>query len=629
MADTGAGPGRLERAADGVPAWGNVLSGTVLGPVVQARSIHGDVVFNLPPTTGMPVPRQLLPAPQHFTGRARELSALRGLLAGPPPSLTLAVITGIGGVGKTSLALQWLHEVRDRYPSGQLYADLGGHQQAAAARPEEVLGAFLRALGLPAGQVPVRLAERAAAWRSLTDGRRLAILLDNAASAAQARVLLPARGPSLVAITTRWRIGGLAVDGGQFIELGPMEEADAVSLLDRVAGAGRVRADMEAARTVVRLCGRLPLALCVSGARLAPRPRWPVGRIAADLASEQDRLTALHLTEDMSVRAAFDVSYQALEPGLRRAYRLLAVVPGPDLRPELAGAAVGATVPEAVALLDALAEASLLEDAGQDQYRFHDLVRLHARGQATAEEPAAELTAAIARSVSWYLHAAVAADIVITPGRWRLNPMYEQARDNAPAFGSPAEALEYLEAIRPGLLAAVPAAHEHGLHQQAWQLCEALWGLLLFRRYYRPWIDVHVIGLAAARACGDPRAEARMLVQLGYAHLCLQQYQEAAQHFRRALTLRRQAGHLVGEATALEYLALIDLREGLPGQAITTFTRARAVYERVGRRRGVALMTRHIGEAELAAGPRLPSSAWPAPATHFAHCPIRTRRRGL
>jgi tetratricopeptide (TPR) repeat protein len=302
------------------------------------------------------------------------------------------------------------------------------------------------------------------------------------------------------------------------------------------------------------------------------------------------------------VRAAFDVSYQALEPRLRRAYRLLAMVPGTDLSPELAGAALGATVPEAVVLLDALAGASLLADAGQDRYRFHDLVRLHAKGQATDEEPAAELTAAIARSVSWYLHAAVSADIVITPGRWRLNPMYEQARDGAPAFGSPAEALEYLETIRPGLLAAVPAAHQYGLHEQAWQLCEALWGLLLFRRHYQPWIEVHAIGLAAARACRDPRAQARMLVQRGYAYLCLQQYQEAAEHFRQALTLSRQAGHPVGEATALEYLALIDLREGAPARAITTFTRARAIYEQVGRRRGVALMTRHIGEAELAAG---------------------------
>jgi tetratricopeptide (TPR) repeat protein len=603
MADTGAGPGSPGRAPDHGPAWGNDLSGTVHGPVVQARSIHGDVVFNLPPAAGMPVPRQLLAAPRHFTGRARELSALRGLLTGPQaPPVTLAVITGVGGVGKTSVALQWLHEVRDRYPDGQLYADLSGHQPDAAERPEDLLGSFLRSLGLPAEEVPVRLAEQAAAWRSLTDGRRLAILLDNAASAAQARVLLPGPGPSLVAVTTRWRIGGLAVDGGQFVDLGPLDEPDAVDLLDRVAGGGRAIGEPHAARAVVRLCGCLPLAVCVSGARLAARSSWLVGRIAAELASEQNRLSALHLTEDMSVRAAFDLSYQALDPQLRRAYRLLALVPGVDLSRDLAAAALGATAADAAGWLDALTEASLLEETGGSRYRFHDLVRLHARDQAAAAETAGEAEAAVARSLDWYLGAAVAADLVISPGRWRLGSRYQQARDQPPAFPSPADALEYLEAIQPGLLAAVRAAHAQGFNHQAWQLCEALWGLFLFRKDYQPWIDAHVTGLAAARACGDITAEARMLAQLGYAYLCLRQYPEAADHFRRSLELGRQEGHQLTEATALEHLALVDLAEGRHDQAIDAFARARAVFEQLGRARGAALMIRHIGEAKLAAG---------------------------
>jgi tetratricopeptide (TPR) repeat protein len=604
MANVRADPDRPVGGPDEGQGWRNDLSGAVRGSVVQARSIHGDVVFNMAPDSASPVPRQLLPAPQNFTGRSGELTALRSLLAGTGPTkpVTLAVITGIGGVGKTSLALRWLHDVREDFPAGQLYADLGGHQPDAAQRPEEVLGLFLRALGLRAEQVPARLDEQSAAWRSLTDGRRLAILLDNAASAAQVRTLLPGPGPSLVAITTRWRIGGLAIDGAQFLELGPLDEPDAVELLDRIAGAGRVGREPQAARAVTRLCGHLPLAVCVSGARLAPRPRWPVQRMAEELASEQGRLTALHLTEDMSVRAAFDVAYQALRPELRRGYRLLALVPGPDVGPDLAAAAIAATPDEAAQTLEALAEASLLAETDTQRYRFHDLVRLHARHQAAAEESATERETALARVLDWYLRRAVAADIVISPGRWRLNPMYEQARQDRPAFSDPAGALEYLEVGLPGLIAAVQVAHEQGFHSQAWQLCEALWGVFLYRKHFRSWIDTHAAGLAAARACGSAEPEARMLVQLGYAYYSLRQYPEATEHFSRALTLSRQAGHRLGEATALEHLALVDLRMGRHDQAIDGFFQARVVFQELGRSRGIALMTRHIGEAQLAGG---------------------------
>jgi tetratricopeptide (TPR) repeat protein len=604
VGDAGAGRQCPPPGPEAGPAWGNDLSGTVHGPVVQARSIHGDVVFNLAPPPRMPVPGQLLPAPQNFTGRAEELAGLRGLVADQDTArpLTLAVISGVGGVGKTSLALRWLHDVRDRYPAGQLYADLGGHQLGAAEPPGDVLGQFLRSLGLAPEDVPVGLAEQAGVWRSLTDGRRLAILLDNAASAAQVRTLLPGPGPSLVAVTTRWRIGGLAIDGARFTELGPLDEADAVELLDRVVGGGRARSEPQAARSVVRLCGLLPLAVCVSGARLAPRPRWPVERMAAELSCERNRLAALHVTEDLSVRAAFDVSYQALPADAARAYRLLALVPGPDFGLRLAAAAIAAPPDQASRLLVILAESSLLDETGEEVFRFHDLVRLHARGRADAEETEASRLAVVADSVGWYLEAVVAADLVVTPARWRLNPMYEQARARAPSFGGSAQALEWLDSRLPGVLAALRAAGDHALHEQAWQLCEALWGLFMYRKLFGPWIDSHVLGLASARACGDRKAEARMRVQLGYAYYGLRRYGEAADQFTSALALSREDGHELGEGTALEYLALVDLRQGRHDAAIEGFSRARVIFGQIGVSRGVALMTRHIGESHLGAG---------------------------
>ena len=603
MSDVGAGPPRPPGSTDPDPAWSNEISGTVHGPAVQARTILGDVVFNVGPAHRMPVPGQLPPLPPNFIGRARDLAALDSLRADQDPArpMTLAVILGVGGVGKTSLALRWLHQVRAGYPSGQLYADLGGHRPDAAEQPGDVLGQFLRSLGTAPEHVPVGTAERAVAWRSLSDGQRLVMLLDNAASAAQVRALLPGPGPSLVVVTTRWRIGGLAIDGARFTELGPLDEPDAVELLDRVAGAGRAWSEPQAAREVVRLCGRLPLAVCVSGARLAPRPRWPVERMAAELASERHRLAALHLTEDLSVRAAFDLSYQALPDDTARGYRLLSLVPGPDFGPELAAAAVAVPAGHGRRLLEALAGASLLEEIGAERFRFHDLVRLHARERADAEDTKAERDSVIARSIGWYLNAAVAADLVVSPGRWRLNPMYETAHAAPPAFAGSAQALDWLEDSLPGLLAALRAASDQSLHEQVWQLCEALWGLFLYRKHFRPWIDSHVLGLASARACRDRKAEARMRIQLGYAYYSQRQYAEAADQFTRALTLSRQDNHQLGEGTALEQLALIDLRQGRYDEAIDAFTQAQVIFGQLDIPRGVALMARHIGEAHLGA----------------------------
>jgi tetratricopeptide (TPR) repeat protein len=603
MGDVGEGGDHLVAGIGAGPVWGNELSGTVFGHAVQAGSIHGDVHFGAGSPAVMPVPGQLLPAPANFTNRARELAVLRGILGNGEPErpLTLAVVVGVGGVGKTSLVLQWLHEVRGDYPGGQLYAPLGGHLPSAAARPGDVLGRFLRALGIPPERVPLSLSEMAALYRSVTDGRRLVVMLDDAASAAQVRALLPGPGPSLVAVTTRWRIAGLAIDGAHFTELRPLEEADAVELLGRVAGPARVRSEPRAALHVVRLCGGLPLAVCVSGAQLAPRPSWPVERMAGELASERDRLDALSLTGDLSVRAVFDVSYQGLPAETARMYRQLSLVPGQGFGLDLAAAAADTDLATAAGLLDALTGASLLEEAAGGWYRFHDLVRLHAREQA-ATEADTDRSAVVARSVQWYLRAAVAADLVVIPGRWQLGSQYEHARQLPAAYDSPAEALDWLDQALPGLLAALDAARDYGLHEQAWQLCEAMWGLFLYRKHFRHWIDATQVGVAEAQASGDRRAEARMRDQLGFVYLNLNRYADATEQFTCAMDLAQQAGHRLGEAAPRANLGLTLLGLHRPDEALGQFETARAIHQDLGRPRGVALMTRHIGEAHRDAG---------------------------
>jgi tetratricopeptide (TPR) repeat protein len=551
----------------------------------------------------MPIPRQLPPPPAHFTGRAGELATLHQLVmpGDDPQAATLVVVSGAGGVGKTALAAHFLRQVGDRYPDGHLYADLQGFGADEPLSPAIVLGRFLRALGMPPGQVPVDLAELVSLYRSLTGERRMISWLDSAVTAGQVRALLPGPGPSLVMVTTRRRLAGLVLDGARFAGVLPLDERTAVELLSRIAGADRVDAQPGAARTIVGVCGRLPLAVCVAAARLALHPAWSLQRVADELADEGGRLPALSIEGDLSVRAAFDVSCRGLPPDAASAYGLLALIAGPVFGVEIAAAATATGPAAATRLLDALTEASLLEEVAEHRWRFHDLIRLHALEQAAAG-PAADRLAAIARIVDCYLRMAVAADLMVIPGRWHLGSGYDQARSEPAAFAGPAEALDWLESELPGLLGAVRLAHDYGMHEQVWQLCEALWGLFVNRRPYQHWAEAHALGLASARACGNRPAQARMHVHLGFAQLCLGSLDQARQEFTLALELDRAEGHLAGEATALDNLGLVCLAAGDPDGALGHFTQARAILDRAGRPRGAALMTRRMGEAQRDAG---------------------------
>ena len=591
------------------------------GSAVQARNIHGDVHFSItqPTLPRMPVPAQLPPVPANFTDRAAELAVLDQVASDYDPvrRLVVIVITGAGGTGKTSLGSYWLHRVSDSYEGGALYADLGGHQPDTAARPSEVLSTFLRSLGTPPEQIPLPLAEQAAFYRSVTNGRSMLILLDNAASAAQVRALIPGPGPraepgppdttsrsdrpTVVIVTSRWRITGLAAEGARFIDIGSLDDVSAIALFDRIVGTSRTAAEMDAARSVVRLCGGLPLAVCVAGAHLALHAKWPISRIAADLAREQDRLTTLSLAQDLSVRSTFDASYKAMPADVARLYWLLSLVPGQDFGPELASAISGTDTARALQMLDTLAEGSLLEETTYQRFRFHDLVKLHASEQAqTALED--ERKSALTRVITWYLVKAIAADLVIHPRRWRLNPMYDQARARPPAYESPREALQWLESEQSALLAAIRAAHDEGLHELAWQLCEAMWGFFSNRNYFQPWLVSHQLGIKAAQADGNRQAEARIRTQLGLAYLHLGRNDEAREQYAAALALDRADGHQIGEATALEHLGLTDLAEGLYDSAVASFTQALAIFRRIHALRGAAMMICHIGEAHREAG---------------------------
>ncbi|MEU5691713.1 tetratricopeptide repeat protein [Actinosynnema sp. NPDC020468] len=559
---------------------GNSMSGTTHGPVVQAGSV-GAVHFHQTAKTA--VPYQLPPAPRLFSGRRRELAALDGWLADDEP--LVAVVSGAGGVGKTSLAARWLHNTRTRFPDGQLYVDLASPD--GPATPEEVLEWFLLAFGTPAADIPHGLARRQAEFRTVTADRGIALLLDGAVSAAQVRPLLPTSPRSAVVVTSRWRLSGLAADGARFVEVESFDQDSSLELLERAVGS-RVISEPEAARELAALCGGLPIALSVVGARLATRPRRTLSKEVGTLRSEG--LATLTLDDGVSVEAVLDMSYVGLSERQARVYRLCALHPGSSFGPDAAAATTGEDEVEPV--LADLVDNNLLTEVSDDRFRYHDLLRLHARRQADWHSTA-ERDDAVRRAVDWYLDRAVAADVVLRPTRHRVGPRF---RHPTAPFADRHEALAWLEDERANLRECCRVADERRWDDLVWQFCEALWGFFLNARHYDDWLAVHRWGVPAAVRAGNRPAEAKLRTQLTYTYAVLGRFAEAEREGSRALEIAEQDGDRQGEAVALTELGGVAQGSGDPGTALTRLRRAREIRADIGTPRAEALCVRRIGE---------------------------------
>lgn len=595
---------------------GNTVSGdtSIDGHLVQAHHIQGGVHFHAPASVAVPaapaVPRQLLPVPADFTGRTSELATLDELVGRPFGGPAIVVISGSPGVGKTTLASRWLSALADEFPDGQLYADLRGHsgQDQMPAGPGEILGQFLRAIGAP--HSPAGLGEQAALWRSHTAGLRLAVMLDNAVSAAQVRPLLPGGSGTLVAVTSRSRLTGLGVDGAAFVQLGALAVSDAVDLLRRRIGADRVGREPEAARQVVTACAGLPLAVCVAAARMAVRPRQPLAAMAGALDRDggAGRLDTLSIEGGYAVRGALDESYRHLPPGLAVGYRRLGLLPVVVFGTAVAAAACSVRPDEAALLLDDLAEVNLLEElgpdpvSGADRYRFHDLTRAHAADLAGELETSADRRDTVRRVVDAYLFTATAAEALLAPSHRTLPRDYAFPPDpgQRPPFSAAPGALNWLSAELPHLMAALRAAAEHGWDATAWQLADAMWPAFLRLRPYDLWIEAHEIGLAAARRAGERQAESRMLTSGGTGLRNAGRHDDAVEWFAQAREEAVRDGDRRAEAQALHGLGQSHRLAGRLAEAATFFTPALDLREEIGYRRGAALTRICLGDVALA-----------------------------
>ncbi|TNY37898.1 tetratricopeptide repeat protein [Thermomonospora catenispora] len=539
-------------------------------------------------------PAQLPADVQDFTGRRASLARLNELAAADGPrTAVLTAIHGMAGVGKTALAVHWAHQVADRFPDGQLYVDLRGYSDDVALTPLEALGRFLRALGVPDAAVPDDLDERAALYRSMLAGRRMLVILDNAADARQVMPLLPGSSTCLTLVTSRSQLSSLRVRGGAHtLAIDVLTPEESVDLIASIVGPERTAAEPGAAAQLALQCAYLPLALRIAAVHVAMGTYSSIAELVEEL-SAGDRLDALECDDDpnLAVRAAFGLSYRHLAEPVQRAFRRIGLLEGPDFTPQILAVLLETTVEQVRPLLRVLVNANLVQPR-EGRYRLHDLLREYAWERVEEEETAAERNAALGRLIAWYVDNAHRYGSRINPYRTRLTRAATPDRSPDDYRG----ALEWFEAERMGLVAVTRQAARLGLGRPVWELADAAYDFLRLSRYNRDNTRLQHLALEAATAAGAAKPRAYALHHLAALHRDIGGYPEALHFAQRALRACREAGQR--ETHALHTLRLIgDIhwRMAKYAQALECFAEDLRLCQEAGDPSGEATTLTFIG----------------------------------
>jgi len=561
-----------------------------------------------------PVPAQLPADVDAFTGRTAELAELDRLLPSTPecPSavgaaltaVVISAVSGTAGVGKTALALRWAHRVRNQFPDGQLYVNLRGYDPDQPLSAADALARFLRALGVAGTEIPLEIDERAASYRSLLDGRRVLIVLDNASSVEQIRPLLPGTPSALVVVTSRDALAGLvARHGARRLDLDLLPPEDAVALLRALIG-GRVTAEPDAAAALADQCVRLPLALRVAAELAATRPVTPLAALVGELADEQLRLELLDAGGDprTAVRAVFSWSYQHLPADAARAFRLLGLHPGPDFDLYAAAALTHTGLEQAQHLLDLLARAHLIGPTSPGRYGMHDLLRAYATDHTTAEDSEDDRQRALTRLFDHYLATAGAAMDTLVPAEQPRRPAISPSATPSPLLADPTVARAWLDAERVTLTAVTAHTAFRGWPGYTTRLATTLYRYLDTGGHYPEALAIHTNARHAARHTSDWPAEAHALGSLGAIYLRQGRYAQATDHLQQALTLAREIGDRSGEARPLTNLGVVYRRRGCSEQAVDCFQQSLTLFREIGDQPGEARALCNLGTVYLRQG---------------------------
>jgi DNA-binding SARP family transcriptional activator/tetratricopeptide (TPR) repeat protein len=543
------------------------------------------------------VPRQIPGGVRHFAGRTDELETLTGLLdqgtetalgqpAGRAPAV--CVIVGMGGLGKTALAVHWAHQVADRFDDGQLYADLRGFAPSGSpVSPAEILGVFLEALAARPARIPAGLDARVGMYRSLLADRRMLIVLDDARDTEQVRPLLPASSGCFALITSRSTLAGLVVAEGAYpLTLDLMTQAEAHELLASHLGAERVGREPAAADELAELCARLPLALGITAARATMSSDLRLADLVSQLRDTRGALDALEIGEESAdLRAVFSWSCRRLTGSAARLFRLLGLHPGPDISAPAAAALAGIPLAEASQILGELTRASLLSESAPGRRRVHDLLRAYAAEQADRQDNEKECHAAQRRMLDHYLHTAYAAAMILYPTR---QPIAVQVPAPGaapqPLAGYP-QAFEWCEAEYRVLLAQVGEAAAAGFNRHAWQIPWAVAHFLGRRGLWQELLATQQIAVVAAGRLGDTDGQARAHYHLGDTYRLLGDRDLARRHLTQALALFER---LDDQATAEHALARVDELDHDYSRALGHACEALRHYQAAGHRPGEA-----------------------------------------
>ena len=531
-----------------------------------------------------------------FTGRRAELGQLMARwaeAAGGGGVVSVHAIGGMAGIGKTTFAVHAAHRLAGSFPDGQFFLPLHAHTPGQRpVGPADALASLLLTAGVPAGQIPPGTDARAARWRDHVAGKKILLVLDDAAGHEQVRPLLPGTPGSLVLVTSRRRLA--ALEDAAVVSLDTLTPEEAAGLLARLAGRADVTAADPEVAQIAALCGYLPLAIGMVGRQLAHHPVWTPAGLAGDLAAARDRVD-LMAAEDVSVEAAFGLSYQDLDDGQQRLFRRLGLHPGPDID-TCAAAALDDTSPgQARRHLEALYDHHLITEPARGRYRFHDLIREHARALAAADDPGTR-DAAATRLLDYYLHTARAAS-----GHF---PSWTNAEGPAPPGRPPGSALpvstlgqavDWLEAERANLHAAAGYAAATARPLYAVLIPAAMDGFLQTRGYWDQGLVLHQAALAAARRAGDPAGQARALMLLSPMQTMTEDPRAASASATRALQLYRELGNRAGQAAALHMIGFLHtVTDDFPAAA-AELGQALELFRSLGHRRGQGDALHYLG----------------------------------